>query len=86
MASRINARIDDELAARLDALSKRAGKSTSAIIKAALDAYYEQQTQASAKSSKRALQAAGFIGCAEGDRDLSTVYKDALTRGWSKKT
>jgi predicted transcriptional regulator len=85
MASRINARIDDEVAARLEALSKRTGKSTSAIIKAALDAYFEQ-TQASAENPKRALQAAGFIGCAEGDRDLSAGYKDALTRAWSKKT
>jgi predicted transcriptional regulator len=84
MASRINARIDDELAARIEALSKRTGKSMSAIVKAALDAYYEQ-VQASGKNPKAALQAAGFIGCAEGDRDLSTGYKDELARRWSKK-
>ena len=85
MASRINARIDDELAARIEALSKRTGKSTSAIVKAALDAYYDR-VQAAGKSPKAALQAAGFIGCAEGDRDLSASYKDALTRRLANKT
>jgi predicted transcriptional regulator len=84
MSTRINARIDDELAARIEALSRRTGKSTSAIIKAALDAYYEQ-VQTSGSKPKEALRAAGFIGCVDGERDLSTRYKEELTRGWSKK-
>jgi hypothetical protein len=84
VAHRINARIDDELATKLQALSRRTGKSTSAIIKAALDAYYER-LQASGTSPKRVLEASGFLGCAEGDRDLSADYKNELTRSWGKK-
>ena len=84
MSRRINARIDDGLAHEIERLGRLTGKSTSAIIKAALQGYGERVRSAAA-DPKRALQAAGFIGCAEGDPRLSIRYKDDLTRSWSKK-
>ena len=84
MAKRINARIDEELAAKLDELEKLTGKSTSAILKLALDAYYDGMRNTPDRA-RRALVAAGFVGCAEGEPDLSVRYKSAL-RGWSDKT
>jgi predicted transcriptional regulator len=84
MAQRINARIDDELAEKLEQLSKLTGKSTSAIVKLALDAYYDRIHMESAYP-RQALLASGFVGCADGDPGLSTDYKDELKRSWSRK-
>jgi predicted transcriptional regulator len=41
MSSRLNARVDDELARKVEALSRATGKSASSIIEAALEAYIE---------------------------------------------
>jgi len=81
---RINARIDEELARKLDELGRLTGKSASDILKLALDAYYARVRGAS-RHAKQALLAAGFVGCAAGDPDLSVSYKDRL-RGWGDKT
>jgi hypothetical protein len=83
MARRINARIDDELAEKLAEIERITGQGTSAIIKLALDAYIERLKTTSA-SPKHSL--AGFVGCAEGDAELSISYKQQLRKSWSKKT
>jgi predicted transcriptional regulator len=82
MTRRINARIDDELARKLAEIQKITGQGTSTIIKLALDAYIERLRSTTA-SPKHGL--AEFIGCAEGDAELSTRYKDTLTGSWSAK-
>ncbi|MEY4509754.1 MAG: hypothetical protein RLZZ450_1876 [Pseudomonadota bacterium] len=41
MSGRLNARVDDELARKVEALSRATGKSASSIIEAALEAYIE---------------------------------------------
>lgn len=77
MSHRINARLDDELARKVDELCKLTGQSASAIIKAALEAYYER-TRAAGMSPRAVLEQSGFIGCAAGSPDLSRDYKQLL--------
>lgn len=79
MTRRINARIDEEMAAEIRRIT---GQSTTAIIKSALSAYIER-LQATQVSPAIALE--GFIGCAEGDPDQSTRYKATLGESWSNK-
>ena len=86
MGGRINARIDDDLALKLEELSRATGKSTSAIIKAALEAYIESARTNSEVRPKLALERAGFIGCESGEPQLSQTYKQALRETMGSKT
>jgi len=83
MAKRINARIDDELAEKLAEVERLTGHGTSKIIKLALDAYIER-LRATTAAPKLGL--ADFVGCADGDIDLSARYKEALSDSWNAKT
>ena len=83
MARRINARIDEELAEKLAEIKRITGQGTSTIIKLALDAYIEQLRVTTAAP---ALALREFVGCGEGDADLSTRYKDSLPVSLRKKT
>ena len=84
MSHRINARLDDELARKVDELCKLTGQSASAIIKVALEAYYER-TRAAGMSPRAVLEQSGFIGCAEGSPNLSTDYKRLLESSMRSK-
>lgn len=84
MGARINARIDDELAAQLEELKKLTGKNLTELLEAALRAYYAKM----APPAKRALDAfkqSGLIGCAAGPRTLSRDYKRELTASLNRK-
>lgn len=83
MSRRVNARIDEDLAEKLAEIERLTGQGTSAIIKQALDAYIEQ-VRAKAVDPTQAL--GDFIGCAEGEPDLSSHYKEKLRDSWGKKT
>lgn len=84
MGHRINARLDAELARKVDELCELTGQSASAIIKVALEAYYER-TRAAGMSPRAVLERSGFIGCAEGDPNLSTDYKGLLETSMRSK-
>jgi len=86
MSSRINARVDDELARKLEELSRATGKSASTIIKAALEAYIESARVSGEVRPKLALERSGFIGCANGEPGLSQTYKQSLAHSMSSKT
>jgi metal-responsive CopG/Arc/MetJ family transcriptional regulator len=86
MSSRINARIDDELARKVEELSRATGKSASSIIKAALEAYVESAGAHGEVRPRLGLERAGFIGCASGDPGLSQTYKQSLGESLSTKT
>lgn len=82
-AARLNARIDDTLAAKVEAIRRVTGETTTQLLKSALDRYHaaiEAETRPYA-----ALVDSGFIGCAEGPRDLSASYKAELTRSLAAK-
>jgi predicted transcriptional regulator len=86
MSSRINARLDDELARKLAELCRTSGQSTSAILKAALEAYIASAQARSGAQPGLLLQRAGFIGCARGPAGLSQSYKEALGKSLRDKT
>ncbi|HEX5657146.1 MAG TPA: ribbon-helix-helix protein, CopG family [Polyangiales bacterium] len=86
MSSRINARVDDELAEKVEELRRITGKSASAIIKAALEAYFETVKGSSETRPRRALEQAGFIACANGEPNLSRDYKRELADSLRGKT
>lgn len=86
MSSRLNVRVDDELARKVEELSRTTGKSASSIIKAALEAYIESARSSAEVRPKLALERAGLIGCANGDPELSQTYKQALLDSVSSKT
>jgi hypothetical protein len=85
MSGRINARLDAALARKVAELCKLSGKSASAVIKAALEAYYERMASGS-RNPKAALEQTGFIGSASGAEDLSATYKEALNDSLPRKT
>jgi hypothetical protein len=81
MTERINARLDEDLAHKLDYLRKRTGATTSEVLRASLEAYYDQVTG----SDEPAKLLSAFIGCAEGPRNLSTTYKQDFARSLGAK-
>lgn len=86
MSGRINARLDDELAEKVEELRRITGKSVSALIKAALEAYFENVKGSNAVRPGRVLEQAGFIACASGEPNLSRDYKRTLGDSLSSKT
>lgn len=79
---RLNARIDAELARRLDAVTRRTGKTTSQIIKESLTQYCAVVLERSPTPLEGLRD---FIGCARGPGDLSTTYKQQLTESLANK-
>lgn len=77
MTSRINARLDPELAAKVEEIRRQTGMTITEIVEAALVAW---TTQAMGSRSKPALAfaAAGFIGSGSGPRHLARDAKLAL--------
>ena len=81
MTKRINARLDDDLARKVEALCKRTGQSTTEIVKASLESYYIAAT----KKENAAALLSDLVGCAGGPADLSENYKRHLTRSLQRK-
>lgn len=85
MTNRLNARIDDELAAKLEHLRRRTKKSVTEIVRASIELYYERFRERE-ESAARILHGSGFVGCGEGDPDLSSTYKERLGDSLAHKT
>jgi predicted transcriptional regulator len=77
VSERLNARIDDELARKLETLRRRLGMSTTDIVRRSIEHFYEVSVRSEA-SPAAIIEASGLVGCAEGAEDLSTRYKDEL--------
>lgn len=84
MTMRINARLEPPLAKKLAYLKSKTGETTSVILRRAIDAYYEQQTETGA-SPLGLLEQSGFVGCSEGPAALSVNVKRELTRALRSK-
>jgi hypothetical protein len=84
-ANRINARLDDALAQRVNLVCKRTRRSVSQIVKESLVRYCDQELGQGGEPFA-ILKQAGFIGCADGPADLSSVYKVELFRSLRRKT
>ncbi len=76
-SQRLNARIDAELAQKLEQLREATGQTTTEVIRRAIELYHADTTSAGT-SSLQALKNCGFVGSAEGPRDLSERYKSRL--------
>ncbi|RLB54362.1 MAG: CopG family transcriptional regulator [Deltaproteobacteria bacterium] len=86
MTNRLNARIDDELAAKLEYLTRRTRQSVTEIVRDSIELYYKRFQAEGAGDVSRIMEEAGFIGCGEDDPDLSTSYKDRLRDSLEEKT
>lgn len=84
MPTRINARLDDALAAKVEEIRRRTGMTLTEIVEAALEAWTTQASQAR-PGPARAFEAAGFIGSGRGPKTLSRTSKAELTRSLGKK-
>jgi len=80
--TRVNARLDAELAQRLLVLRDRTGQSTSDLLKASLRAYLDQ---VEARTGAAELLS-DFVGSGRGPANLSASYKAELTRSLEKKS
>ncbi len=81
MTTRVNARIDQELAKKLDLLRRSTGKTTTEIVASSIEAYYRAMTS----SSDAAELLAGFIGSGDAPAGLSEDYKSALRASLRRK-
>ena len=79
---RLNARLDDELAMKLQYIKRRTGQSDTEVIRRSLERYYDDLRR-EAPTAQTAL--ADFVGCASGDADLSTRYKHELASSLERK-
>lgn len=84
MTHRLNARIDDDLAAKLEHLRRQTKQSVTEIVRASIEMYYERFRE-SGDVAYQVLDRAGFIGCGEGSPDLSTTYKEEFGESLAHK-
>ncbi len=71
---RVNARLDDERAAKLTQLQALTRSSASDVLKRAIDHLHREQL-ARSQEKLEGLTSSDFIGCAEGPQDLADEYK-----------
>ena len=69
---RLNARVDDDGVRKIELLKSRDSASTTEILKAAIEHYFEARQK--------------LVGIASGPKNLSSDYKEQMTAGLSKKT
>jgi hypothetical protein len=74
---RVNARLDDDRASKLEYLKRTTGRPVSDIVKRGIDLAYEEARR-TAGSPHEVLTASGFVGSGEGPEDLSVRYKGEL--------
>jgi hypothetical protein len=81
---RLNARLPEDLARKLEALERATGQSTSNVVRAALERYFSEVC-GTGRSAREAILESGLIGCGEAEADLSTTYKERLYEGFGRK-
>ncbi|HMV38414.1 ribbon-helix-helix protein, CopG family [Plasticicumulans sp.] len=75
---RIQSRLDEAHARKLDEIRRMTGASISRVIEQALDLYHDRLVTGQ-PSTYQALLDSGFIGCGpQGQTELSTEYKKAF--------
>jgi hypothetical protein len=84
MAMRVIARIDDDLARRVEHLRRKTGKTMSQLVKEGLAQLCDADAQAG--NAHQRLLAAGFVACGDGPDDLSERYKEVLADTLRRKT
>ncbi len=85
MRERLNARIDAELARKIEVLRRRLGASTTDVVRRSIEHLYRSEVEGG-PSAAAIVEQSGLIGCADGPADLSTHYKRDLARTLRSKT
>jgi len=75
---RINARLDEESARKLEYLKDMTHAPVTDVVKNAIDLYYQRVKQARDRAQSR-LFGSGFVGCGSAEPDLSQTCKDDLS-------
>ncbi|WP_295438147.1 ribbon-helix-helix protein, CopG family [uncultured Thiodictyon sp.] len=81
---RINARLDEDQARKVDYLRERTGQSVTDVIRAAIERYHAQ-ISAQRERPAAVLARTGFVGCGEADANLSRDYKRLLAESLDVK-
>jgi hypothetical protein len=81
---RLNARLPEELARKLEALERATGQSTSNVVRVAIERYFNEIC-GPGRSAREAIYLSGLVGCGEAEVDLSTTYKSRLHEGLGRK-
>jgi Arc/MetJ-type ribon-helix-helix transcriptional regulator len=81
---RLNARLTEELARKLEALERATGQSTSDVVRAALERYFTEICGPD-RSAREAIYQSGLVGCGEAEADLSATDKSRLREGLGRK-
>jgi predicted transcriptional regulator len=82
--NRINARLDDDLARKVELVCRRTNRSVSQVVKESLVRFCDAEL-GQASAPRKTFDAAGFVGCAEGPAEYSSNYKVELTRSLKRK-
>jgi hypothetical protein len=85
LPTRINARLEPELARKVAAVQRRTKKGLTDIVKESLELYCEAQLGEKGHAYET-LKRVGFIGCADGPSDLSARYKEELSGSLGRKS
>ena len=83
MGRRINARIDEDLAQKVDHLASVTNQKVTEVVKAALELYYRSVVEE--VHAADLLRASGFIGCGSASEGLSERYKEGLSESMGAK-
>ncbi len=81
---RINARLDEESARKLEYLKEATHAQVTDVVKDAIDLYYQRVRQAQ-DSARSRLFDSGFVGCGTAEPGLSQTYKDDLSQALEAK-
>ncbi len=76
--ARINARLDDALARKLEEIRRRTGQTTTDVVLTAIAQYHERLEPPAASRAQAIFEETGFLACADGPRDLADAYKSYL--------
>ncbi len=77
---RLNVRLPEDLARKLEALERATGQSTSDVVRAALERYFTEIC-GPGLSAREAIYLSGLVGCGDAEADLSETYKLRLRKG-----
>lgn len=84
MSLRLNARIDDRLARKIECLRRNLSLSTTDVVRRSIECLYEAELGSSLRPAS-IIEASGLVGCGEAESDLSETYKGLLTDSLGSK-
>jgi hypothetical protein len=85
LPKRLNARLDEETAKKIEFLQKSTKHNTTDVIRMALELYYKAVVNEQMQARQNLLESP-FIGCIQDDEELSKNYKTILTKSLKAKS